>query len=365
MVKLFYIWALLAPMFFLFAFLSTNEAQSMSAIGGMPADEERHRGVGAFRYDLNPGEKTEDAILVVNNREDSQNIVLYAADGMRSSGGGFALRQMGEDKEEVGAWIKFYPDPVPEEFQSTFEEQGESILNFCALNEEGTEEWCEGEELVELTLEGESRKEIPFTFSVPEDAEVGEHTGGILIQEAQPEDEDREGGGITLTTRIGTRVYQTVPGDIVKELKLKEFSIQKRFSEFDFSTYFDENDSENYLINTKVANKGNVSTYFNQEINIIDEFFGEKDEKIEDRRFQVLRDDVRHSNYVWESPRFGKFTFETSISYTDHDGEEHVLESEPLTIWIIPWREITIALAVIVLIIVGFRIRGAVSRKKQ
>ena len=361
-----YLLALSIPVLVLLLSISAEDVASMGSVGGRPADSEKHEESSSFRYDLNPGEKEEDTLLVINNREESQNVLVYAADSMRSSSGGFALRQQAEEKEAVGDWVTFYSDPVPEEFQSTFEEQGESILNFCALGEEEIQEWCEGQEQIEFEIEGESQKEIPFTFSVDEDAEVGEHTGGILIQKAQQHDDDHEGTGIRLRTRVGVRIYQTVPGDIIKELELEEFSVKKQFDDLSWDIYFEETYTEAFLVNTQIANKGNVSTYFNQTIDITDELelFEDRSEEITDRRFKALRDDVRHSNYTWENPRFGKFTFETSIGYEDEDGERYTIESEPITIWIIPWREIIVATAIIVLAIATLKVRGLVLNKK-
>jgi hypothetical protein len=358
----------LVTLAFLFTFIFASEtfAVKYGSIGGRPADTKATGGTGWFIYNLDFGEATEDAVLVINTSEEETNVLVYAADSVRSSSGGFALRQMAEEKKGVGAWVRFYPDPVPAEFASRFAAEDESILEFCALGISGSEEWCEGVDLVEIAMEPEERREIPFTLSMPEDEDAGEHTGGILIQKAKRDNVEHEGSGITLTTRVGVRIYQTIPGDIIKDLYLDEFSVTKRFDEFDYSRIFsrEEQRPETYLITTKVGNQGNVSSYFNQTITITDDLFGRGDLEITDRRFQVLRNDVFHSNYSWQNPRFGKFTISSIVTYIGDDNSENVLETEETTIWIMPWREIVLSAAVIALVVAILKTRSVMHKRK-
>jgi hypothetical protein len=350
-------------MLFLFSTKMVNAIEYMH-IGGKPANPNPNveHSESWFIYNLEPGESKQDALVVLNNFDSTLDLLVYAADGVKSSSGGFALRQKVEEKKKVGSWIKFYPKPVPEVFQELFLEVNEDILAFCNLEFEESADWntadlidlrnwCEGQEEVELTIDSMNRQIVPFVFSVPLGLEVGEYTGGILIQKNEPERTVVE-GGVTLSTRVGIRIYQTVPGDIIKDLSILKFDLKKLFDEFDFKNLFSkEPKPEEILISTAVQNSGNVSTSFNENLIIKDEIFNKRNENITDRNFQVLRNDVFISSYSWKNPRYGKFTIVNNISYLDENEIEQQLTSEPITLWIIPWREMIIAIIVIALLL--------------
>ena len=144
-------------------------------------------------------------------------------------------------------------------------------MKFCALNIEGSADWCNGIDLVELLLPAKDAAEIRFTFSVPADVEVGEHTGGILIQKAEVERAALEGQGIAITTRVGVRIYQTVPGEILKEMKIKNFFLTKNYTEFNYKNLFKRwAQPETITVTTEVENLGNVSVDFVEYITITD-----------------------------------------------------------------------------------------------
>ena len=77
------------------------------------------------------------------------------------------------------------------------------------------------------------RRDLLFVIYIPETVEVGEHTGGIFIQK-KSKDEAEQGNGskVMLTTRVGVRIYETVPGEIFRKLSFSDFQIAKNFSEF-------------------------------------------------------------------------------------------------------------------------------------
>lgn len=360
-----YINILLFILLWLF-FLSpkTLNAIEYMHIGGKPAnpDPNIENSESWFIYQLNPGEKKQDALIVLNNFDTALDLLVYAADGVKSSSGGFAIRQMVDEKKEVASWIRFYPDPVPEVFQQLFLENDENIIRFCNIQLEESDDWsnadlinfrnwCEGEEIVELTVDAMGRQKVDFVFSVPLDLEVGEYTGGILIQKNEPERTATQ-GGVSLTTRVGIRIYQTVPGDIVRNLSILSFELKKLYDEFDFRNLFSKSPKpEEILISTAVQNLGNVSINFEENLIIKDELFNKRNETITDRSFQALRNDVFVSSYNWSRPRFGKYSFMNEISYLDNNDSEQTLNSQSIVMWFIPWREIIIALIIVCILI--------------
>ena len=374
-----YINILLFILLWLF-FLSpkTLSAIEYMHIGGRPAnpDPKVENSESWFIYQLEPGEQKQDALVVLNNYDTVLDLLVYAADGVKSSSGGFALKQLVEEKKEIGAWVKFYPEPVPEIFQELFLDNEEDIVKFCALPlaESGDwaedeisifNSWCQGQESVELNVESLGNQVIDFVFSVPEGIEVGEYTGGMLIQKIEPEQTAVE-GGVTLTTRVGVRIYQTVPGDIIKELAILKFELKKLYNEFDFKNWFSKDrPTQEILLSTAVQNLGNVSVNFSENLIIKDELFNKRGATIGDRNFQALRNDIFVSSYSWTRPLFGKYSFINQITYLDSNNIEQSIISDSITLWLIPWREIFIALAVIIILLLIRFLAKKIKKKRS
>lgn len=352
-------------------FSSDAFAIEYEALGGRPAypDQSVENSASWFIYDLEPGEQKQDAVLVVNLFAKPMDAIIYAADSSPSSSGGFALRQLLDEQEKVGTWVKFFPNNPPAGFLQLFEQKKKDITYLCGSEKEtlrislGVEtiaeqdwndlqKWCEGEKVIERHMEAKEEYLIPFVFSVPENADVGEHTGGILIQKKMAEDAGtKEGAGIRLTTRVGVRIYQTVPGDVIKKILLEDFKVIKNFKEIDIGKLFSkEKKPEEYLVQSKVRNEGTTSINHQSNIILKDLLFDRRSEDIQ-REFQVLRNDSFTSNYAWQSPRFGHFSFQTEIKYEDQNGAEKVITSDVIKLWIIPWREIIISLMIVILIL--------------
>jgi len=359
---------------------AASSAIEYEALGGRPANAVPgvENSASWFIYGLEPGEQKQDAVLVLNLYAEPMHAVVYAADSSPSSSGGFALKQLNDQQEQVGTWVRFYPNDPPEKFKEIFAQKEKDIIYLCNANREKLQQdlggqsladgewsdlkkWCEGETLIKRDMQAKEEYLLPFVFSVPENADVGEHTGGILIQKGLVEDAaEMQGSGVRLTTRVGVRIYETVPGQVVRKMSLDDFAIIKNFSEFDISRMLLRAEKpEEYLVQTIVSNQGNASINHQDNLVIRDLLFKKRDEDIT-RQFQVLRDDSFVANYTWNNPRFGRFSFQAEIKYEDQDGTEKTITSEVIKLWIIPWREIVVSLAIVLLllaVIVYFRRR--------
>lgn len=309
-----------------------------------------------FIYNLDPGVSKEDSLTVANLYEESWVAVIYAADSIKSSSGGFALRQLTEPKEAVGSWVKFYPDPKPDFANKIFEEK-KTIDEVCKVSSEDLEktyeldgdkigelgEWCKGKDLVELEMGSGEKKDLLFVITIPKDADVGEHTGGILIQKkAKDEAAQSDGSKVMLTTRVGVRIYETVPGEIIKKLNFSDFQITKNFEEF-FLPWdkIKKEKFKEYLLTSKINNAGNSSTDFSEKITIYNKIT-RKTEVIEGRNFQILRGDDFISTLAWKGPRLAYLNFQKEYRYKDSAGNEQIIQSEAINKWFMPWREMVI-----------------------
>lgn len=167
----------------------TVSAADSGGVGGKPANprEDNPRSSSIFLHELSPGQSVDDAVEVYNNTDNQKSVQVYATDSIVSSGGAFACEQAAEQADKTGAWIKL-------------------TTNF-------------------VTLDANSSQVVPFTISVPDNTEPGEHNACIAIQEANA-DPVQSGNGIALSFRSAIRVAITVPGDINKSLSISSVSLR-------------------------------------------------------------------------------------------------------------------------------------------
>lgn len=370
-------------LFVLLGISFSAQAIEYGSLGGKPAYPKQGvpHGETWFVYNLNPGESFEDGIEISNLYSESLEALIYAADTTHSSGGGFALEQFSEPKDEVGSWVRFYPNDAPEPFDKMLEQKRGGVSELCRISRKDANEkldkrevsdeewdklqsWCEGEDHIQRKMEAKERIVIPFIIKIPDSADVGEHTGGILIQKVNPESsESVSGSAIKLTTRVGVRIYETVPGEVVKKLSLEDFKIIKNFSEFAFKDFGDSKKPQEYLIQSRIISEGNASTEFTDIIHVRDLLFKKRSEDVS-RKFQILKKDKFISNYSWKNPRFGRFSFQSETRYVDKSGQEQVIFSPEIKVLIMPWREIATTLLFFLVIFAAYAAWKWRSKKK-
>ena len=325
---------LVFTLIFLFLPIFSVQALSSGGVGGYPANPDPNvaRSESWFVYNLDLGESKEDALLVFNTSDDTRTVKLYAVDSVPSNQGNFALAPEEITPTDLGAWI---------ELSETF-----------------------------ITLEPGESREVPFTVTIPDNADVGEHSAGIIIQKSS-QAEALGQTGASIVTRVGIRVYETVPGEVVKNIELDDFKVE-------LITPEDESKESYYNIFLAVVNKSTVSlnpevdleiggfgkleyfsrSNFNFKEGIVvdfkdltDFFSGETLEK----DWQLLREQKVSTRWEWPIPEFGRFTFQVKLTYPSNDGESQVLETPVIVIWIIPWVELSVVggfLGLIILLII-------------
>jgi hypothetical protein len=233
-------------------------------IGGRPAlpREDNPRTKSIFIQTLEPGETGKDAVKVINNAEEPKSILVYATDTALSNDGAFACQQLVDENTDVGDWIKL----------------GKS----------------------QVTLEPSSSEVIDFTIKVPMDANVGEHNGCIVIQEAKTTSESEQGIGLSFRSAI--RVAILVPGDIQKQLDIVELK--------------GGSSTENVTLTPVVKNSGNVSVDAAISTELRTLWGAELTES--GGEFPVLRDQTGVWNFAHNKPFWGGiYKTAVEVSYND------------------------------------------------
>jgi len=336
-------WSVASLLIFLFLPFGVA-ALSSGGLGGYPAypDPSVQYSESWFIYNLDLGESKDDALILFNTTDEIQTVKLYPVDSVPSNQGNFALEAEDSPRKGIGSWIKL------------------------------------SETLVTLSP-GESR-EIPFTITIPHDTDVGEHSGGIIIQKARPGEVQAETGA-SIVTRVGIRVYETVPGEIVKDIKLIDFQVKLTPAE-DKTSFYD--------ISLTAENLGNVSLKPQVSLNIsgwgkldyqdvkqisyeslagfikgqqsfpVHFFSGE----VLTKDWQLLRGQKVTTKWEWPKPVFGHFNFQAVLSYDELSGPK-TLAGPTVSVWVIPWRELAVLAAVIVLLALLFVAKRILFKTKK
>ncbi|MDG4792753.1 DUF916 domain-containing protein [Micromonospora sp. WMMD1082] len=149
-----------------------------------PTDDDPQR--PNFSYDLVPGQRIEDSIRVRNFGAEPLTLAVYASDARTTSSGALDLLPAGAEPTDVGKWIVLDTNVIkvpPKKFV-----------------------------------------DVPFTMVVPAGVENGDHTGGIVTSYRSP-GFDREGRAVVLDSRLGSRMYVRVGGELRPELQISDIRI--------------------------------------------------------------------------------------------------------------------------------------------
>lgn len=180
--------------------------------GVNPSSQDGPDGRAAFDYALDPGDTVIDFVGVSNFGTEPITLRLYASDAFTGESGAFDLLPADQEPVDVGSWIGF---------------------NDTAL-----------------TIEPQTRLDVPFALTVPADATPGDHVGGIVAALTETAADD-SGDDLLVERRVGARVHLRVSGDLAPALEPR----------FDHLTYhYDWNPAGTgaATFDYEVANTGNV-----------------------------------------------------------------------------------------------------------
>ncbi len=214
-----------------------------------------------FIYTLKPGEVKEAKVDVINQSDQPAEVKIYPVDAVTTKDGAFAPQSEDRERIDVGAWITMSAS--------------------------------------ELSLKPNEAKTVDFTIKVPENAEVGDHMGAIIVQSKETPKAEK-GTAMKVVSRVGARIYLTVPGEIIKELELEEFSYKIEEGQVVF-----------YLT---LTNKGNIRISPKGEIEIKDKS-GNAVDKIKITEREVFPKDTIVLPTRWEKTKVGKFNALATVSY--------------------------------------------------
>lgn len=267
-----------------------------------------------FIYHLDLGKSKDDAVRVINNKQETAIIKLYAVDATITTDGGFALLSEEDARNDVGGWVKL------------------------ALNE--------------VEIPAKSEKLVPFTITIPKDADAGDHAGGIIMQEIEgPSSQPAiTGTGVKIVTRVGVRIYETVPGEVRRDSSISRFDWQMQPNEKagTIAKFFGFDQKTLFFLG--IENKGNMKISPKAKIEVKN-IFGRTVGSIATEEMGVVfpRTKTLDSVLAWPGmPIAGRYTAKLEVDF----GEGMNKGNEEIVIWAVPYRLITILLFLLVFVVI-------------
>lgn len=150
-----------------------------------------------FIYTYSAGETRKDSVTLENKGSEPVTVKVYPADSTTTTDGAFALESETDERNTIGAWVKVSQN--------------------------------------EVTISPNEKKDIPFTISVPKNAQKGDYSGGIVFENTKPQNYQSKNMNLEVVSRLGVRVYLTVPGPEQLSLAVRDFKYTVQDNNLNFS----------------------------------------------------------------------------------------------------------------------------------
>ncbi len=253
---------------------------------------------------VEPGQVLEDVLTVTNKNGGKQTYYISTRNvlGMSDTGSPEFSDETSSDSLEIASWIRPGKDSVTIDV-------GESV-------------------------------EIPYRIEVPENVSPGSYFGAFFVtREADIATESGAGVGFHVASLVNLRVSGVVKEDML----LREFFTEKTFFS-EPSVYFQ----------TRIENTGTIHQRPRGIISIIDMFGNDVGRAtFNDNAGAILPQTDRVFDVTWNYNKFalGKYTAIASVVYGE---SQKKTISKEISFWIVPLKEVGIAVGSIVFILVVF-----------
>ena len=248
-----------------------------------------------FIYSLDKGQDYKDQVVVENTGDESFTAKIYPVDALTTKDGAFALENEDESRDEIGKWV--------------------------TLSEN------------ELELNPGEKKMIDFSINIPNDVSVGEHIGGIIVENMKI----KAGKQINLKTRVGVRIYETVPGEVIKKIDVTNLKAKGFFNNI-WSLFYD------YTISYDLINNGNVQLKPKVDMDLSSDWFGsvfKENKEVNGSIFPGKQ--ISLENQINKNLFFGPYKATINVN---QEGMPPLQVSHSFWVW--PWKLIVLATLILV-----------------
>ncbi|WP_433676116.1 hypothetical protein [Microbacterium gorillae] len=282
-----------------------------------PADETGEDGRHAIENEVDPGESVQEHIIVRNLGAEDVVFALSAADGFYTEAGRFDMLPSGRESTDAGAWITIGDD---------------------------------------VTIPAGGAVVVPFTITVPSNAEPGDHAAGVAASVLSVRETGADGTGVGVESRVGVKVITRVTGEIVPA-----FAVGSVTTDYDLS--WNPFEAGSATVTFDVENTGNARLDAAGEVRLggaIVPF------PAEGTRPQVLLPGEKRSFTVTVPDVWPLFaaTGELAVDPTaaTSDGSELAVTGSRLSLftWAIPWPHLALLVGIVLIVLAlrGSRVRS-------
>lgn len=279
-----------------------------------------------YSFEKKPGETIDDVAVVKNLGDKPVKAHVYAVDATSNESGSFILKLENESRSQVGEWTK--------------------------INSNDT-----------VTIPPQQSVEFPFEIKIPDNLTPGQYFGGIVLEEVNEgpgpveiaSAADQNGQRICCTnifikTRIGLRIYLTIPGVVKESMDWLDFNTMQN--------------KKNTSFQFKIKNTGNVAVEPEATIEIFDSF-GNQVDRFQKSLGETLPGTTITPVITWDRrPLVGSFTATASLNYrvksqTSTQGALHgspTSETKKINFIVIPWEIMLIIALFLVALATGYGI---------
>jgi hypothetical protein len=216
---------------------STSLAAQTSGFGVTPYAAPGSAGRSSFFIEAKPGESVSDRISVSNYSDKPIAFRFFSSDAYNTAvGSAFSLRM---PDPETGV----IPTPV------------------------GVGKWVTIP-VEQLIVAPGARSDIPFTLTVPLDAEPGDHAGGIVALDPSTSPDGSGGMDIAVRQAVGVRIYVRVAGQLSPNLMVAGLTVSNSGAGF----LAPITGPSKTLAKFSVANVGNMSLTPSMKVTVTDTF---------------------------------------------------------------------------------------------
>lgn len=255
----------------------------------------------SFKYIIAEGEELRDEVVLSNSKDTNVTIFLLSSGYNLLEGELVKLKYEPGDLQDPGYWVKFDKQIVP--------------------------------------VPPNSSRTVGFTLSVPDWADVGDHTGTILISEKKPASKTKGGTGLSIVSQVGAQLVVNIPGDVERDFVID-----------DISHAINRSDNRALNFHFNATNNGNVTIQPRVDATVRG-LFGKVGELKDIKVTALQRDSSAELLLPWNkrAPYIGRFVANFKFHLGEHtqynkDGTTILLPDEIIearyVYWIVPGVEI-------------------------
>lgn len=254
-----------------------------------------------FILEGDPGTTIEDEVLLQNWTNKPITLHLYGADGYNTASDGFfALRDVGGEMHDVGAWV----EPV----------------------------------VSRVTLHGRTQTTVPVTVTIPENASPGDHAGGLVALNTKVERGKKTDSAVDIGVQraVGARIYVRVSGTTSPGFEVGDVAFEHDRGALPWTG------EGNGTVSYTLTNTGNLRLEPAGDITLGGVIGDHSSVEVSTNVDLLPGQQVRLTQEVTGAPFLGRVNARVDLT-----AGEDLEESASTTVWLLPWPFIALVVALL------------------